>query len=248
MTGASIRISSLSAWFSDTQVLQDVSVELRPNRITALIGSTGSGKTTLLRCCNRLAELEPRFRSRGEVLLDDQAIAQFPAADLRRKVGMVFERPTAFSRSLEDNLAFGLALAGIGRVERERRIEAALRAADLFDELGDLSAPAASLDSGSRQLLCIARALALEPSALLLDEPTRWLHPAEGARVERVVAGLRDRVTIILATSDTALAGRLADDVALLQEGRLVEYGATEDVFTAPRRPETEAYLTRRYR
>lgn len=248
MTAGALELEAVSAWFGAERVLDGVGLSIPAGRVTALIGSAGAGKTTLLRVCNRLAELEPDFRLDGRVSLDGQDLDSRDPAELRRSVGLIFERPTAFAASLQDNVAFGLSLAGVSGVERSRRIEAALRRTGLWGDGVDLSAPATALDVGARQRLCLARALALQPQVLMLDEPTRWLHPADAARIEAIIADLRGDITVIWATNDAAQAGRVADDVALLESGRLIEYGPTERVFTAPSEPATEAYLSRRFR
>ena len=244
--GVSVR--GLSAWYGARQVLTEVDLEVGRNTVLAIMGSAGAGKSTLLRVLNRLAELEPGFRVEGQVLIGEVDTSSLDPTELRRRVGMVFERPTAFPRSVIDNVAFGLGLAGVTGGERATRVEAALRRVDLLEELPDLSVRADALAAGQRQRLCIARALALQPEVLLLDEPTRWLHPAEAAHVEAVIGRLRERLTVIVSVADASQAGRFADQVALVDEGRLVEAGPTESVFTNPQHPETQAWLSRRFR
>jgi len=248
VSAATLRIADVSAWFGPQQVLSQVDLRVQAGAVTALMGPPQAGKSTLLRVVNRLAELEPRFRVEGAVYLDDQDTSSLDPTTLRQRIGMVFERPTAFPRSASDNVGFGLALAGISGVERTRRVQEALERVGLWDELDDPSVPADRLAAGQRQRLCIARALALRPRVLLLDEPTRWLHPADSARVEAVIGSLREEVTVLVSAVDASQAGRLADDVALLDQGRLVEHGPAAEVFTNPRQPATQAYLSRRFR
>lgn len=244
---AALRIVGLSAWYRSRQVLRDVHLEVPPGSVTAIMGSADAGKSTLLRAINRLAELEPGFRLEGCACIDSDDTTSLDPTRLRRTVGMVFERPAAFPRSVTDNVAFGLGLAGIRGREQARRVEAALRRVGLWDELDDSAIPADRLDAGQRQRLCMARALALHPRALLFDEPTRWLHPADAARVERVIASFRGEITCLISVTDASQAGRVADRVALLDAGRVVEHGPVEDVFTNPRQAETEAYLSRKF-
>ncbi|TVQ92784.1 MAG: ATP-binding cassette domain-containing protein [Deltaproteobacteria bacterium] len=248
MNGPDLSLESVSAHYGDVRVLHEVSVRFAGGAVTAVLGAVGSGKSTLLRLFNRVAELQPGFRSEGVVKVGEREVQELDPSVLRQEVGMIFDRPTAFPGTVRDNVAFGLVLRGVEPAERPSRIERALRRAELWDELGEaLSRPAASLSAGQRQLLCIARALVLEPRVLLLDEPTGRLHPADGARIERVVRGICPEVTVIFVTPDVAQAGRIADHVALIEGGRLIEQGPAEELFTNPSQPETQAYLSRRY-
>lgn len=242
-----ITLEGIRCWYGTVPVLQHVDLELVPGSITAVMGSATAGKSTLLRIINRLAELEPGFRLEGTARVAGVDSADIEPTVLRRQVGMIFERPTAFPRSVAENVSFGLTLARVDAAERTRRTEEALRRVGLWDELEDSSIPADRLGPGQRQRLCIARALALQPSAVLFDEPTRWLHPADAARVEQVIASLRGEITCVVTVTDASQAGRIADSVALLDSGKIVEHGPTAEVFTNPRRPETEAYLSRRF-
>ncbi len=249
MTGPELRLRAVSAWYGDERVLADIDARFPAGAITAVLGSAGAGKSTLGRLFNRLAELEPGFRHTGDVEVGGVSVRDVEPATLRRDVGMVFERPAAFPGSIRENVSFGLAFARLDPAGRDARVEAALRRADLWAEVRDrLSSPASALGPGQRQRLCIARALALEPRVLVLDEPTARLHPAEGARVEAVLEALVPAVTVLLITPEVAQAGRVASHVALLDGGRLIEEGAAEAIFTNPRQPGTQAYLSRRYR
>lgn len=248
MTGPILELRGVNVWFGGVQVLRDLHGELPAGGLTAILGSVGSGKSTFLRLFNRLAELEPGFRKAGKVLVGGEDVDPLDPSGLRQRVGMIFDRPSAFPGTIQDNVAFGLQLRG-GPAEAHRPlIEAALRKVELWDEVGgDLSRPASTLSPGQRQRLCMARALAVEPEVLLLDEPTGRLHPADGARIEQVAIGLCPDLTVVFVTLDVAQAGRIADHVVLLDDGRLIEDGPAEDLFTNPRRPETQAYLSRRF-
>jgi len=216
MTAPALRFEAVSVWFGAEPALSVVDVALPGGVLTAVLGSTGSGKSTFGRMLNRLIELDPDYRATGTVWIGDRATQAIPVLELRRSVGMIFARPTAFPGSIGDNVAFGLHGLQLRADERNMRVEHALRRASLWDEVADrLSAPAAALSAGQRQRLCIARALALEPQVLVLDEPTARLHPADGARIEQVAASLCPEITVVFITPDVAQAGRIAEHVLL---------------------------------
>jgi phosphate transport system ATP-binding protein len=245
---SSLELVGVSTWYGKQQALRSIDVQFPPGQVSAIIGPGGAGKSALLRLFNRLDDLQDGFVSEGTVLVDGVDVRDVPASKLRRRVGMVFDMPTAFPASIRENVCFGPLVAGVPVHQREVRMESALKRADLWEEVaGRLGSPARDLSSGARQRLCIARALALEPQVLLLDEPTTALHPREAARIERVVAALSGEVTVLWAMSQPALAGRVATYTALLQDGSLIEAAASEDLFTNPQRAETEAYLSGRY-
>jgi phosphate transport system ATP-binding protein len=217
-------------------------------RITALVGPTGCGKSTVLRLVNRLDEGLRGFRHEGRVWLDDLDVDSVDAVRLRRRVGMVFKDPAPFPRSVLDNVGFGLWAAGVGARERARRVEDVLRRCGLWDEVGwALDSLATRLSPGQQQRLCFARALAVEPDVLLLDDPTSAVDPVAAAQIEELILAERDRSTVILVTNDVQQAGRLADVTAFMDRGTVVESGPTEDLFTRPRQPATEAWLSRRF-
>jgi phosphate transport system ATP-binding protein len=248
MTGPGIRIENVEAWYGRERALTDFSAILPAGQVTAVLGTTGSGKTTLGRILNRLAEVSEGFRWSGEVYLGPDRLRTGPVDQVRRRVGMVFDRPTAFPGTIRDNVGFGLRPLRLQPAERDERVERALRRAGLWEEVREgLDAPATKLQAGRRQLLCLARVLALEPDVLVLDEPGARLHPAETARIEAVVSGLVPDLSVVFITPDVGQAGRVAEHVIFLEGGRLVEHGQAGDVFTNPQKPETQAYLSRRF-
>lgn len=229
-----------------------VSIPLYRNRITAFIGPSGCGKTTFLRALNRMHDLTPGARVEGEVFLDGENIYA-PGVDpvlVRRRIGMVFQKPTAFpTLSIYDNVAAGLRLVGIrDRRRLDEAVEKALRAAALWDEVKDrLRTPASGLSGGQQQRLTIARALAVEPEVLLLDEPTASLDPISTQAIEDLLLSLKEQVTIATVTHNMQQAARISDYTAFFLNGEMVEFGPTEKLFTKPEDPRTEAYITGRF-
>lgn len=242
-----IRVAGLSVWYGAGRVLRGVSLDIRPGEVLALVGPSGGGKSTLLRALNRLHDLNPAVRVAGRVLLDGEDVYA-PGVDpawLRRRVGMVMQRPVPFPGSIADNVTFGPRLLGIRDPQRLRAIaERALRSAGLWEEVRHrLGRPAAGLSGGQQQRLCLARALALEPEVLLLDEPTSALDPGSAALLEGVLAGFRGRRTLVLVTHDLGQARRVADRVALLAGGELVECAEVPRFFERPADPRTVRFL-----
>ena len=254
-TPACIAAESLDAYFGASRVVRDVSFGVRSGEVTAIIGPSGCGKSTLLRCLNRMHETIPGARVEGEVRFEGRDIyaSSVSAIGVRRHIGMVFQRPTPFpTMSIRDNVAAGLKI--LPRRERLSRrstddvVEHALRRAALWDEVKDrLDASAVALSGGQQQRLCIARALATSPTVLLLDEPTASLDPLSTQRVEELVYELRSDVTIIIVTHNMQQAARIADRTAFMLAGELVELAPTNVMFTAPRDPRSEAYITGRF-
>jgi len=242
----------LHAWYGTNEVVRGVTLTIRPRQVTAIIGPSGCGKSTFIRCLNRMHELVPGARVRGTVLLDGQDIYA-PGVEpvyVRRRVGMVFQRPNPFpTMSIYANVAAGLQLAGrVSRRELDERVEKSLRMAALWDEVKDrLHEPGTRLSGGQQQRLCIARALAVEPTVLLMDEPCSALDPASTARIEDLITELRERYTIVIVTHNMQQAARVSDYTAFLLNGELVEYGPTHQLFTNPTDPRTEAYITGRF-
>jgi phosphate transport system ATP-binding protein len=247
---AQISVQKLNAYFRATRALKDVSLEVIRQTVLAVIGPSGCGKSTFLRCLNRMHELIPGTSTTGKVLLDSEDIYA-PEVDpvlLRRRVGMVFQRPNPFpTMSVFDNVAAGLKLNGI-RKDLPEQVEKSLNRAALWDEVKDrLGASALSLSGGQQQRLCIARALAVEPEVLLMDEPASALDPIATARIEELIRELRQRYTIVIVTHNMQQAARVSDWTAFFYMGELVECAPTEQIFTNPRVQRTEDYVTGKF-
>ncbi len=250
-------IERLSAWYGRRQALRDISLSIVPGRVTAIIGPSGCGKSTLVRCLNRLHEVVPGARVEGRVLLngDDIYARGVDPVLVRRRVGMVFQRPNPFpTMSVFENVAVGLRLNGLARgAELERIVVQSLQQAALWDEVKDkLHQPGTALSGGQQQRLCIARALAVQPEVLLLDEPTAALDPLATLKIEELLRQLRNDYTIVIVTHNMQQAARVSDFTAFLLAGddgvgELIEYGPTGRLFTTPRDPRTEAYITGRF-
>jgi phosphate transport system ATP-binding protein len=245
-----LEVRNLNAWFRDNHVLKNVSVSVKAQSVLAVIGPSGCGKSTFVRCLNRMHELIPGARSEGQVLLDGAEVyAQgTDPVLLRRRVGMVFQRPNPFpTMSIRDNVAAGLKLNGIPG-DREEIIRRCLEQAALWDEVKDrLGAAATSLSGGQQQRLCIARALAVEPDVLLMDEPASALDPIATAKVEELIQQLKLRYTIVVVTHNMQQAARVADYTAFFYMGDLIEHDRTETLFTKPANQKTEDYITGRF-
>ena len=251
---ARIDVRDLTAFFGTTRAIRSVSLALEDRRVTAVIGPSGCGKSTFLRCLNRMHETVPTARVTGQVLLDGKDIyarGVNPVA-VRKRVGMVFQRPSPFpTMSIRENVAAGLRVLESDRPSRrevEQIVERALRRAALWDEVKDrLGHSALALSGGQQQRLCIARALATEPEVLLLDEPTASLDPLSTQKVEELVYELRSGITVVMVTHNMQQAARVSDSTAFFLSGELVELAPTRELFTAPRDPRTEAYVTGRF-
>jgi phosphate transport system ATP-binding protein len=246
-----IRTRDFDLFYGAHHALKSVSFEVPANSVTAIIGPSGCGKSTLLRSFNRMNDLIPGVRVKGSVELSGLDVYA-PATDvveLRRHVGMVFQRANPFPKSIFDNVAYGLRLLGVNqRAELEARVETSLRRAALWDEVRDrLGRSALALSGGQQQRLCIARALAVEPEVLLMDEPASALDPTATARVEELVLELKSRYTIVVVTHNMQQAARISDTTAFMMVGELVEVGETRSLFTRPRQKLTEDYITGRF-
>ena len=248
-----VEIVDLNAWFGSNHVLHDVSLTARPGSVTAIIGPSGCGKSTLIRCLNRMHEEVRGARVEGKVLFDGADIygTDVDPVAVRRRIGMVFQRPNPFpTMSILDNATAGLRLSGerIPRAKMTEQGERALRAAGLWDEVKDrLDEPGGRLSGGQQQRLCIARALAVEPEVILLDEPASALDPASTLRIEELVGGLKERYTIVIVTHNMQQAARVSDWTLFMLFGEVVEFGPTEKVFTTPDDKRTEDYVTGRF-
>ena len=249
---ARLAVAQLTAWYGATSGVRDVTLGFEANTVTALIGPSGCGKSTFLRSLNRMHELVPGARVTGHVLLDGHNLSA-PGVNpiqVRRRIGMVFQKPTPFpTMSIAENVAAGLRVGPrLNRAEREAEVERALRRAALWDEVKDrLHRSALELSGGQQQRLCVARTIAPEPEVLLLDEPTASLDPVGTGRIEDLIHELKREFTVIIVTHNLQQAARVSDTTAFFYLGELVEAGPTAQLFTAPARAQTEAYVTGRF-
>ncbi len=245
----SVTVERLNAWYGDQHSIKDLTLSFAPNKATALIGPSGSGKSTVVRCINRMHEEIPGARASGRILLDDVDVydTSIDVVAVRRAIGMVFQKPNPFpTMSIFDNVAAGLKLTA--RKVGHEQVETALRGAGLWEEVKDrLSKPGIGLSGGQQQRLCIARALAVEPDVLLMDEPASALDPISTLKIEELVEELKSRVTIVIVTHNMQQAARVADETAFLLDGELVEVGPTEKIFTNPDDSRTEEYVTGKF-
>jgi phosphate transport system ATP-binding protein len=247
------RAEALGFYYGEFKALKDLNIEIREKQVTALIGPSGCGKSTFLRCFNRMHDLTPRSRYEGRImLLPEEMNLVAPEVDpieVRMRIGMVFQKPNPFPKSIYENVAYGLRIRGVrSRLRIQEEVEKALRGAALWDEVKDrLSNSALSLSGGQQQRLCIARALATSPEMLLFDEPTSALDPIATARIEELIAALREQVTVLIVTHNMQQAARVSDYTAFLYLGELIEFDETSRIFTNPGRKATEDYITGRY-
>lgn len=251
MESTVLKIENFNAFFDKNAVLKDINLSIPENKLTAIMGPSGCGKTTLIRCINRMHELTPGTTASGKILLDNKDIHVMDPIVVRRKIGMVFQKPNPFpTMSIYDNVIAGYNLNGVKltKAEKDNNVEESLKKAALWDEVkNSLHRRGTFLSGGQQQRLCIARALAMHPEILLLDEPTSALDPKSTAHIEELVIQLKDAVTIILVTHNFAQAARVSDFTAFLYLGELAEFGPTERMFTAPRDKRTEEYLTGKF-
>ena len=248
---AALRVRNLNLYYGDKQALMDISMNISPHAVTAFIGPSGCGKSTLLRCFNRLNDLIGDVRISGEIFLEDTNIymQDLDVTALRQRVGMVFQKPNPFPKSIYENVAFGLRLRGVNKKSLlDDAVEQALRNAALWDEVsGRLKQSALALSGGQQQRLVIARAIAVEPEVLLLDEPASALDPISTLKLEQLIAQLKERYTIVIVTHNMQQAARVSDYTAFLYLGSVIEMGRTREIFTNPQVEQTEAYITGRY-
>lgn len=246
-----MEIKNLNFYYGDIQALKNVSVEIPPKQVTALIGPSGCGKSTLLRTLNRIYELYPSHRAEGEVLLDDENIisSKFDLHRLRAKIGMVFQKPTPFPMSIAENIRFGIRLyERASKSEMADRIEWSLKKVGLWDEVADkLEQSGQQLSGGQQQRLCIARAIAIRPQVLLLDEPTSALDPLSTGLVEELIGDLKNDYTVAIVTHNMQQAARVSDKTVFMYMGEVVEAGETATIFTNPKEKFTEQYITGRF-
>lgn len=243
--------SSLNFYYGDFQALSDINLEFCENEVTALIGPSGCGKSTFLRCLNRMNDLIPISRVEGGIILDGQDIykSSLDVVNLRRRVGMVFQKPNPFPKTIFENVAYGLRINGIkDKNVLASQVEKSLRHAALWDEVKDrLHSSALGMSGGQQQRLCIARALAVEPEILLMDEPASALDPIATQKIEELIHQLKQDYTIIIVTHNMQQAARVSDVTAFFYMGRLIECGETDTIFTKPANKQTEAYITGRF-
>ncbi|MFB3819637.1 MAG: phosphate ABC transporter ATP-binding protein PstB [Candidatus Methylomirabilales bacterium] len=246
-----IRVRKLNAWFGAHQVLHGIDLAIAPHRVTAIIGPSGCGKSTFIRCVNRMHEVVPGARATGEVLLNGEDLygAGVDPVDVRRRIGMVFQRPNPFpTMSVFENVAAGLRLNGLRNGWLPERVERALTQAALWDEVKDqLGKSGASLSGGQQQRLCIARALAVRPEVLLMDEPCSALDPIATGKIEELILDLKRQVTMVIVTHNMQQAARVSDSTGFFLLGELVEFGETSRIFTNPGDQRTEDYITGRF-
>jgi phosphate transport system ATP-binding protein len=247
-----IDVRGLNFYYGAKRALEDITIGIRPNLVTAFIGPSGCGKSTFLRTLNRMNDIIPGTRVEGQVRIDGRDIyaADSDVVALRRRVGMVFQKSNPFPKSIFDNVAYGLRINGLAgsRSELQARVEDSLKAAAIWDEVKDrLHESALALSGGQQQRLCIARALAIKPDILLMDEPASALDPIATQRIEELVYQLKSSYTIVIVTHNMQQAARVSDHTAFFWLGRLVEYGPTDGIFTNPREKLTEDYVTGRF-
>ena len=247
-----IRIANFNAWYGSFQAIHNLSLDVPRNQVTAFIGPSGCGKSTLLRWINRMNDIVPSANSRGTLMIDElDVLAQTTdVVNLRRRVGMVFQKPNPFPKSIYDNIAYGPRIHGLvdDRQELDAIVEKSLRRAGLWQEVKDrLTQPGTSLSGGQQQRLCIARAIAVRPEVILMDEPCSSLDPIATARIEELIDELRKRYCIVIVTHSMQQAARVSQRTAFFHLGHLVEMGDTDQIFTSPRERRTEDYITGRF-
>ena len=249
MNNPIITVSGLNLWYGQTQALKDIYIDIPERSITALIGPSGCGKSTFLKTLNRMNDLIPSVTIEGSVKYNGSDIFATDVNQLRKEVGMVFQKPNPFPMSIYDNIAYGPRTHGIrNRQQLDEIVEKALRGAAIWDEVKDrLKKNALGLSGGQQQRLCIARALAVEPKVLLMDEPTSALDPISTSRIEDLAMELKEKYTIVIVTNNMQQAVRISDQTAFFLLGDLVEYGNTEAMFSQPRDKRTEDYITGRF-
>ena len=245
-----IKLKDVNFYYGRSQALTDISMTFGKNKVTALIGPSGCGKSTLLRLLNRMNDLIDGTRVEGEILFEEKNIyaPDVDPVDIRRKVGMVFQKPNPFPKTIYNNISYGPKLTGVNGRDLDTLVEQSLKQAVLWDEVKDiLNKSAMNLSGGQQQRLCIARALAMKPDVLLMDEPTSALDPISTAKIEELIEELKKDYTIIIVTHNMQQAARISDETAFFYIGNLIEYNKTEKIFTKPDMKQTEDYITGRF-
>ena len=246
-----IRTEQLNLWYGEKQALHDITMGIRPNKITALIGPSGCGKSTLIRCFNRMNDVIDKCKITGKIFFHVNNIygPEADAVEVRKKIGMVFQKPNPFPKSIYENVAYGSKVAGItNKNELDTIVEKSLKVAALWDEVCDrLQESAMSLSGGQQQRLCIARSLSIEPEVILMDEPCSALDPIATAKIEDLMTGLKKKYTVIIVTHNMQQAARVSDYTAYMYLGKLIEFGETKQIFENPKEELTENYITGRF-
>jgi phosphate transport system ATP-binding protein len=244
-----IKISNFNGWYDQKHAIKNINIEIKKHKVSAIIGPSGCGKSTLLRSINRINDEIPGYRTSGEIIFENKNVydKDIDLSALRKKIGMVFQKPVPFPMSIYDNIAFGLKLHGTRGKKMSKIVQNALKRAALWDEVkDDLDKPASSLSGGQQQRLCIARAIAVDPEIILLDEPTSALDPIATKKIEELVEHLSENYTIIIVTHNLAQAIRISDYMYFMFQGELIEDGRTEDIVKQPKNQLTEDYLNGR--
>jgi len=245
-----IKLNKVNFYYGQSRALTDITMSFMKNKVSALIGPSGCGKSTLLRLLNRMNDLIDGTRVEGEILFEDKNIyaKDVDPVEIRRKVGMVFQKPNPFPKTIYNNISYGPKLTGIGVEDMDTLVEQSLKQAVLWDEVKDiLNKSAMNLSGGQQQRLCIARALAMKPDILLMDEPTSALDPISTAKIEELIEELKKNYTIIIVTHNMQQAARISDETAFFYLGNMIEYNKTEKIFTNPDVKQTEDYITGRF-
>lgn len=243
-----LRVKDLNFYYGSFQALHNISINVEQNRVTAFIGPSGCGKSTFLRTLNRMHEETPGARVEGEVLFDGESVFDFDISDLRRSIGMVFQKSTPFPKSIFENVAYGLRIRGLDRSSISDLVEQSLKRANLWEEVKHkLKKPASGLSGGQQQRLCIARALAVNPEVLLLDEPCSALDPIGTSKIEDLLMEIKDTCTIVIVTHNMQQAARVSDYTGFFLSGKLIEFNNTKSMFEAPSSKLTEDYITGRF-
>lgn len=246
-----LQAKDVKVWYGDFMAIKGISMDIKPNKVTAFIGPSGCGKSTFLRLFNRMNDYVDGFKMGGTINIDDKDIndKDINVELLRKQVGMVFQKPNPFPKSIFENVAYGLKIQGLkDKAFLEERVETSLKQVALWDEVkNDLNKSALALSGGQQQRLCIARTLAVEPSIILMDEPTSALDPISTAKIEELIYKLKDKYTIVIVTHNMQQASRISDNTAFFYLGELIEYDKTNKIFTNPEKQQTENYITGRF-
>jgi len=248
--GTEIEVRDLNLWYGENHALHDISIDIPKNSVTAFIGPSGCGKSTFLRCLNRMNDLIPSCRIEGDVNINGEDIysRDVDVVDLRKRVGMVFQKPNPFPMSIYDNIAYGPRIHGAKKKDLDGVVEDALKSGALWEEVSDrLKVSALDLSGGQQQRLCIARTLAVKPEVILLDEPASALDPISTGKIEDLISELKKNYTIVIVTHNMQQAARISDYTAFFLLGDLIEFGKTEQIFESPKEKETEDYITGRF-